>query len=230
MADKAELQVRFDRVLSALQGVIETVTALDPAWEESRNGVVGAYADAAVSLGQARIAFENETPTMDALAIHLKDSRYKDPSWPADGADDAQILRTVWHSIHDKIVAGKSFATDDLSVMRNLNSALESARETCGPYDRDGGEATDPPVALGDGRFLVGDHPISLEGRQSYVLDALVDLRTASMSQLAKHSGVDDVARQLKRICERFPQLAAHITLPGGRGKGGYSTTIRKGN
>lgn len=127
------MAARFDRVLGALRAVIATGTALDPAWEELKKGGVGAYADAAVSLGQARRAFAEETPTMDALVIHLKDIRYKDPSWPADGADDAQMLRTVWHSIHDTIGAGKSFAPDDLSVMRNLYAALERARESLLP-------------------------------------------------------------------------------------------------
>ena len=75
------------------------------------------------------MAFEDETPTMDALAIDLKDNRYKDPSWPTDGADDAQILRSVWHGIHDTIGAGKPFTPDDLSMMRNLYAALERARE-----------------------------------------------------------------------------------------------------
>ena len=129
MTDKAELAARLDRVLSALRGVIATETALDPAWEESMKGVGGAFGDALFSRSQARVAFKEETSTMDALVISLKDNRYKDPSWPTDGADDAQTLRTVWHFIHDTIVAGKPFARDDLSMMRNLDAALERARE-----------------------------------------------------------------------------------------------------
>ncbi|MFC1596962.1 hypothetical protein ACFL5Q_03355 [Planctomycetota bacterium] len=129
MTDKAELAARFDRVLSALRAVIATETSLDPAWEETKKGVGGAFADAAFSRSQARRAFEDETPTMDALAVNLKDNRYKDPSWPTDGADDAQILRSMWHAFHDTIGAGKPFAPDDLSVMRNLYAALERARE-----------------------------------------------------------------------------------------------------
>ena len=129
MTDKAELAARFDRVLSALQGIIATEAALEPAWEESLKGARGAYGDALVSRGQARMAFEDETPTMDALVITLKDNRYKDSSWPPDDADDAKILRSVWHFIHDTIVAGKPFTPADLSAMRNLHAALERARE-----------------------------------------------------------------------------------------------------
>ena len=129
MTDKAELAARFDRVLSALRTVITTETALDPAWEKTKKGVGGPFAAALFSRSEARRAFEDETPTMDALAINLKDSRYKDPAWPTDGADDVQMLRSVWHSIHDTIGAGKPFAPDDLSVMHNLYAALERARE-----------------------------------------------------------------------------------------------------
>lgn len=129
MTAKAELAARFDRVLGALRGVIAAETALDPAWEETKKGVGGAFADALFSHTQARRAFEDETPTMDALAIALKDNRYRDPSWPTDGADDGQVLRSVWHAFHNAIGAGKPFAPDDLSVMRNLYAALERARE-----------------------------------------------------------------------------------------------------
>ncbi|MDA7924696.1 hypothetical protein N9B60_04775 [Mariniblastus sp.] len=127
--DKAELVAGFNRVLSVLGDVIDSETARDPAWEETERGVEGAYADAAISCSKARMAFEDEMPTMDALVIKLKDIRYKDPFWPTDGANDAQMLRSVWHCFHNVIVAGKSFAPDDLSVMRNLYAALERARE-----------------------------------------------------------------------------------------------------
>lgn len=129
MADKAELLARFDRVLSALRAVIAAETALDPAWEETKKGVEGAFADALCARSRARTAFEDETPTLDVLIITLKDNRYKDPLWPTDSADDAQMLRTVWHFIHDTIAAKKRFAPDDLDAMRNLYAALERARE-----------------------------------------------------------------------------------------------------
>jgi hypothetical protein len=129
MADKAELGVRFERVLSALRNIIATEAALDPAWEESKKGVEGAFADSLFSRSQARRALEDETPTMDTLIISLKDNHYKDPSWPNDGSNDAQTLRTVWHAVHDIIAAGKRFTADDLTVISNLYSALERARE-----------------------------------------------------------------------------------------------------
>lgn len=162
MTDKAELAARFDRVLSALRAVIATATALDPAWEETKKGVGGAFADAAFSCSQARMAFEDETPTMDALAINLKDNRYKDPSWPTDGADDAQILRSVWHHIHDTIGAGKPFAPDDLGVMRNLYAALKRAREKCG-----GGEQHEHLVTLQQAAAMVSRAKKTLERRKA---------------------------------------------------------------
>jgi hypothetical protein len=162
MTDKAKLAARFDRVLSALRAVIATETALDPAWEETKQGVGGAFGDTLFSRSQARTAFEDETPTMDALAINLKDNCYKDPSWPTDGADDAQVLRSAWHCIHDTIGASQSFGPDDLSMMRNLYTALERAREKCGE-----GEQHDHLVTLQQAAAMVSRAKKTLERRKA---------------------------------------------------------------
>jgi hypothetical protein len=129
MANEAEMRVRFDRVISALRGVIDSLTARESALEEYRKGTVGVYADSAIACMNARQAFEDETPTMDALVIALRDNCYKDPTWPADNMDDAKALRIAWYAIHNTIEAGRSFAPDDIGGMRNLCAALERARK-----------------------------------------------------------------------------------------------------
>jgi hypothetical protein len=130
MTDIAEVRSRFDRVLRVVKDVVDSMTALDLAFEEMKKGVEGAYASAAVSCSKARRAFEDETPTMDALAISLKDHQYKDPTWPQyDDSSDPQTLRFIWYVFHNLIVAGKSFTPDHLVAMRNLYAALERARE-----------------------------------------------------------------------------------------------------
>lgn len=130
MTDRTELKSRFDRVLRVVREVIDSMTALDRAFEEMKMGVEGVYADAAMACTKARRAFEDETPTMDAIAISLKDHQYKDPTWPDDDdVSDPQTLRFVWYSFHKMIVAGQSFAPEDLSVMQNLYAALERARD-----------------------------------------------------------------------------------------------------
>ena len=125
-----EMRVRFNRVINAIRAVIDSLTAQDAAWEELKKGTVGVYADSAMACSNARQAFEDETPTMDALVIALRDNCYKDPTWQTDGEDDFKLLRMVWHAIHKTIEAGKSFAPDDLGVMRNLCAALERARDS----------------------------------------------------------------------------------------------------
>lgn len=124
-----ELAARFERVIKVLKGLIDTEAALVPAFNESIDGKAGVFGDALFLRGMAQLAFEKEMPTMEALIITLKDNCYSDPLWPTDGADDVEVLRSIWHSIYDNAKDGKSFAPEDLDVARNLYSALERARE-----------------------------------------------------------------------------------------------------
>lgn len=80
---------------------------------------------------------------------------------------------------------------------------------------------------LGGGRYQVGDKVTVLTGAQADVLQALVELQGASLDELRTHSGAPNPAIALKQICKSYPLLSPFITLPGGKGKGGYSTTIR---
>jgi len=82
-------------------------------------------------------------------------------------------------------------------------------------------------VWLGKGRVRVGDKTISLESQPADVLQALVELGSATKPQLIKKSGREDAPKILKRIADKFPELAAHIHFPGKRGYGGYSATIK---
>ena len=90
-------------------------------------------------------------------------------------------------------------------------------------------EPEPPPEAvwLGSGKFRVGDKTIMLESQQAAVLQALVTLRAASKPELEKESGYADAVAVLKKLRKKFPELEPHILLAGGRGKGGYSTTIK---
>ena len=221
MTAKAELAARFDRVLSALRDVIATATARDSAWEETKKGVVGAYAEAGFAHTRARRAFEDETPTMDALAIDLKDNRYKDPSWPTDGDDHVQMLLTIWHSFHGTIGAGRPFAPDELSAMPNLYAALERAREK---LTRDA-PSKGAVFCRNSGVLTVNGKPLArLEGADKYVLTLLVERGAASFSDpKTAHDRPDKV---LKALRTKYPALKNYISLPGGPGRGGYSTTI----
>ncbi len=130
MPNDTEMQVRFGRVISAIRVLIDSLAAQDAAWEEFKKGNVGVYADSSMACTNARRAFEDEMPTMEALLITLRDNHYKDPTWPEDGGDDVKIIRLAWCSIHKWIEAGKTFAPGDIGGMRNLCAALERARDS----------------------------------------------------------------------------------------------------
>jgi len=82
---------------------------------------------------------------------------------------------------------------------------------------------------LGEGKCQVGvEAPFQLEESEASVLQALIELGgTAKKPALINRSGVDDAPRVLRRIRKNCPQLAPYITLPGGKGRGGYRTSIR---
>lgn len=86
--------------------------------------------------------------------------------------------------------------------------------------------AQDEAIWRGNGRVQVGDSTITLEPQLAEVLQALVELRSATKPQLQEKSGRDDPDKLLKKLVKRFPSLVPHIRFPGGRGRGGYSTTI----
>ncbi len=116
-------------------------------------------------------------------------------------------------------------------------------RILCGGYQSDGWReraadfatlcrmlaGSSKPMYLGNGRVRIGEETIGLESNQEAILEALLNRGgTATISELRSDTLVDDVPRVLKRICKR-PGLEQHIVLPGGRGKGGYRTTIIDG-
>lgn len=78
-------------------------------------------------------------------------------------------------------------------------------------------------VTAGTLVFLKGK-PIKLGNAERYVLAVLVEKRTASFAELQKANERPD--RVLSRMLKKYPRLKRFISLPGGGGKGGYSTTI----
>lgn len=82
-------------------------------------------------------------------------------------------------------------------------------------------------VWLGNGVVRVGDKPVALEPQEATVLQALIELGGAAIRpNLESKAGIKDVAEIMKKLKTRFPD---YVTLPGGRGRGGYTTTIRDG-
>lgn len=81
-------------------------------------------------------------------------------------------------------------------------------------------------VLYADGRLLAGDNKATLEDERHDVLTALAWCQTCSEKKLQNESGQPNARKLLARTVEDLPFLNAFITFPGGRGKGGYSTTI----
>ena len=89
-------------------------------------------------------------------------------------------------------------------------------------------QAASSAVYEGDGLFIVGEKSIRLEGEEEMVLESLVELRAATKTKLVNHSGVNNAVTVLRKIKLKHAALAEYITFPGGRGKGGYQTTITR--
>ena len=87
-------------------------------------------------------------------------------------------------------------------------------------------ESAESPVYLGEARYRVGGDVIQLEYAENKVLSRLVELGAAKKSDLEKANGnAVTILRQIKRK-KAYSELAPHIIFPGGKGKGGYKTTI----
>jgi hypothetical protein len=84
---------------------------------------------------------------------------------------------------------------------------------------------------LGNRRCQVDSNtPIVLTETEDTVLSALIELGgAAEIDELRNHTGISDANKILRGIRLKHPELATAIILPGGRGKGGYRTTIFRG-
>lgn len=111
--------------------------------------------------------------------------------------------------------------TEDHTWERPLLTSLEEVEKFFAEPEK-------PTVAtFANGKLKIGDETLAFEGQESYVLQALVELKAATKVELENKSGVPDAVTVLKRIIRKYPQkLKDYITLPGGRGRGGYRTTI----
>ncbi len=74
------------------------------------------------------------------------------------------------------------------------------------------------------GTISIEGSNLLLEHGEKYVVKLLVEHRTASLDTLK--SAHDRPDRILKRLREKYPVLEKYISLPGGPGRGGYSTSI----
>jgi hypothetical protein len=83
-------------------------------------------------------------------------------------------------------------------------------------------------ISLGNKRYQIdGSQPVTLEFNQDVLLQAFLEKPSMNKRQLIGKT-FTDAPRVLKRLKEKYPDtLGQAITLPGGRGKGGYFVHIR---
>ncbi len=88
-----------------------------------------------------------------------------------------------------------------------------------------------PAVYLGNRRVKVGDAPpLVVTEMEDCVISAVVEAGGAcDIDELKKKSGVSDAPRVFKNLAAKYSELAPHIIAPGGKGQGGYRTTIVQG-
>lgn len=82
-------------------------------------------------------------------------------------------------------------------------------------------------ISFGDGRFQIDGTEIQLDHAKAKVLEALVKRRSATKAALCDDTGVENPGRKLKEIREKYPIFSPYITLPGRKGRGGYTTRIK---
>ena len=90
--------------------------------------------------------------------------------------------------------------------------------------------AADIPTLLDDGIVRVGANHLRLDQSEAAVLSDLVKMQSANLPDLKLATGNDYPARVLKTLRKKYNGvLSPFIRLPGGKGRGGYSTTIVDG-
>ena len=115
------------------------------------------------------------------------------------------------------------------ALKAELLRALDQVDERLGlkarPSDK---KAPDGPTIDPDkGILFLNGQPISLEANEHDVLKQLVASRAMTLKALRTASGCEHPDRVLRNLQTKHDGLEKHIKLPGRKGRGGYSTTIR---
>jgi len=85
------------------------------------------------------------------------------------------------------------------------------------------------PRYLGNGQIKCGYDTFDLEANQVAVLEALLDNGAMTLDKLRRTTLIEEPHKIIKTLQEGFPQLEPYLKRPGGRGRGGYRTTIIDG-
>jgi hypothetical protein len=110
-------------------------------------------------------------------------------------------------------------------VLRNIKPAgLNALESRLWDMTRATQKASKATLSLSTHKLTVDGKALTLSRTEGHVLALLVSEQTASITKLREQSG--EPHRVLKGLRKKYPALTKYISLPGGSGRGGYSTTI----
>jgi len=119
----------------------------------------------------------------------------------------------------------EALTPEQRAIKENFLAGLEEVEKSLGVHVEV--DKVDEVIYRGNGIFFAGNQNIRLDRAEEIVIETLIEARALSKDELITRSGVDDAVRILKRIKKKHPAIGKAIVLPGGKGRGGYSTSIK---
>jgi hypothetical protein len=173
-------------------------------------------------IGRLKYNYPADWPTRALQAIarafapgFKPSSNFMEGGWFIGGWDDVEKIAVATEREADRKAKDETDACD-------VSQARAAADRQPLPA-----KAKGAVLNRGRGTLTVKDRTISLEPVEKHVLQRLVELGTAKGSDLKGQAERPD--KVLKSLITKY-NLGKYITLPGGPGKGGYSTTIELGD
>jgi hypothetical protein len=132
---------------------------------------------------------------------------------------------------HVNVSSGSTDASDGRSYEQWLDDFRRELRkaedDAIAHYQQaKGAQPAQVPSLTLDGKLRIGDRLIVLTDPERAVIQALVELGAAKKGDLDRRSGVTNSPRILRLLISKY-DLDDWISMPGGKGMGGYSTRIR---
>jgi hypothetical protein len=162
------------------------------------------YLDVHRGLGLSRSAIAD-------LAVMFLTRRYGELVKQAGGELKAEMLVVKRTGLQPSAYAAKSI----IERVPYLEKALQTTNQPTGAV-----------LDTENGILVVDGSTIALEQSEKFLLNVLVAKGAAKLGDLETACTRPD--KVLKALLKKHPALKGYVTLPGGPGRGGYSTTIKQ--
>lgn len=142
-------------------------------------------------------------------------------NWPTASIGISELAR--WNS-------AVLFLGDELAKLPQAPVTSELAAATGSDLPKPQKNLSDTMISHGDKAYSIGDYgPITLTDPEDDTLQPFLEKPSMSKDDLCSSSGNPNAPRILKALKTRYDKrFKAAISLPGGKGKGGYAVRIRK--